>query len=241
MGESVVILIRSTVAFLSLLVFSRMLGKTQMAQLTFFEYVTGITIGSIAAELTTNLGVRPWPVYIGLLTWAALTMVTQFASLKNRWVSKLLDGEPVVVIQNGQVLEGNLRTIRLRGDDLVSMLRAQSIFDVKEVEMATMESRGGLSVQLRSQYQPLTPADLQLPTQYEGLGVELVLDGEIQTQNLRRLGLNMAWLKEQLAAKNMRLEDVYLAILDTQGKLYVDSYQDVVPGTDNLSDYPGPN
>lgn len=241
MGESVVVLIRSSIAFLSLLVFSRLLGKTQMAQLTFFEYVTGITIGSIAGDLTTNLGVRPWPIYVGLIAWAGLTMLTQVAALKNRWVSKLLDGEPVVVIQNGQVLENNLRAIRLRGDDLVSMLRAQGYFDIKEVEVALMESRGGLSVLPRSQYQPVTASDLSLSTKYEGMGIELVVDGEIQKQNLRRLGLNVAWLKQQISQQNMQMDEVFLAVLDTQGKLYLDKYEDRIPPMDDLSDYPGPN
>lgn len=242
MTEPMVVVVRSVVTFLSLLVFSRILGKTHVAQLTFFDWVTGITIGSIAAEITTDLGVRPWPMYAGLIAWTGMTLLTQFASLKNRWVGKLLDGEPVVVIQNGQVLEGRLRLLRLRIDDLNGMLRSQGVFDLNEVEFAVMEPRGALSILKKSQNLPVTPSDLQIPTQYKGLGIDLVVDGEVQVQNLRRLNLNKDWLKEQLRQqKNIDLKEVFLAVIDSQGKLYVDTHADRAPATDDLSDYPGPN
>lgn len=89
---------------------------------------------------------------------------------------------------------------------------------------------------------PVTPADLNLPTQYKGLGIDLVVDGEVQYQNLRRLHLNRDWLTDQLwQQKGVHLEDVFLAMIDSQGKLYVDTRADRVPPTDDLSDYPGPN
>jgi uncharacterized membrane protein YcaP (DUF421 family) len=242
MGEVTLVLLRSVIAFSSLLIFSRLLGKTQIAQLTFFEWVTGITLGSIAGELTTNLAVRPWPAYAGLMAWVVLTLLTQVVVLKSRWFSKMMDGEPVVVIQNGQILERNLRALRMRVSELSSMLREQGIFDHKSVEFAIMEPNGGLSVLKRSQERPVTPADLNIPTSYEGLGVEVIVDGEVMEQNLRRLHVNRAWLEERLREQGGHaIGDVFLAVLDTQGRLYVDRYRDQISPADNISDYPGPN
>lgn len=242
MGEVTLVLIRSVIAFSSLLIFSRILGKTQISQLTFFEWVTGITLGSIASELTTNLAIRPWPAYVGLLAWVVFTLATQLVVLKSRWLSKMMDGEPVVVIQNGQILERNLRALRMRASELGSLLREQGIFDYKEVEFAIMEPNGGLSVLKKSQHRPVTPADLNIPTAYEGLGVEVIVDGEVQEQNLRRLHVNRAWLEERLREQGIySVGDVFLAVLDTQGRLYVDRYGDRVPPADDISDYPGPN
>lgn len=242
MGEVTIVLLRSLITFASLLILSRFLGKTQIAQLTFFEWVTGITLGSIAGELTTDLNVRPWPVYAGLVSWVALTSLTQAVVLKSRWISKMVDGEPVVVIQNGQILERNLRLLRMRASELSSLLRVQGVFNYKSVEFAVVEPNGKLSVLKRSQERPVTPADLKLSTEYEGLGLEVVVDGLVMEQNLRRLGVNRAWLRDRLQRQGVTsLEEVFLAVIDTSGHLYVDCYRDRVPPTDDISDYPGPN
>lgn len=242
MGEVTLVLLRSIIAFSSLLIFSRILGKTQIAQLTMFEWVTGITLGSIASELTTNLAIRPWPAYVGMLAWVVLTLLTQMVVLKSRWLSKMMDGEPVVLIQNGQILERNLRALRMRATELSSMLREKGIFDYQSVEFAIMEPNGGLSVLKKSQERPVTPADLNIPTAYEGLGVEVIVDGEVMVQNLRRLRVNRAWLEERLREQGVHsVKDVFLAVLDTQGRLYVDRYRDQVAPADDISDYPGPN
>lgn len=242
MSEATAVAIRGVLTFLSLLVLSRVLGKAHMAQLTFFEYVGAITIGSIASELTIDTTSRPWPMFVGLLVWTSMTLLAQFTSLKSRWLGQMLDGEPVIVIQNGQILEKNLGMLRLRAGDLQSMLRQQGIFDPKEVEFAILETRGDLSVLKRSQYRSVSAKDLNLPTEYEGISIELVVDGQIQHQNLKRMNMDIAWLKQHLKAeRNARLEDVYYASINSQGKLYVDTFRDRIAKTDDLSDYPGPN
>jgi uncharacterized membrane protein YcaP (DUF421 family) len=241
-GEVTVVLVRSVMTFVNLLIFSRLLGKTQVSQMTFFEYVAGITLGSIAAELSTNLAIRPWPIFVGMATWVILTLATQFIALKSRWMAKLLDGEPVVVMQNGQILERNLRLLRMRQGELAELLRAQGVFDFNEVEFAIMEPRGDLSVLKRSQHLPVTPADLQLQTTSKGLGIELVVDGQVMEQSLRRLGLNRAWLEARLQEQGISSpSQAFLAVVDAQGKVYVDRYTDHFPPAYDLSDYPGPN
>lgn len=242
MSEAMVALIRSVITFLSLLIFARILGKTQISQLSFFEYVSGITIGSIAGEMSTDLAVRIWPMYVSLMVWVGLTLGVQFLTLKSRWMGKMMDGEPVVVIQNGQILERNLRTIRMRQGELDSMLRSQGYFDHKQIEFAVVEPKGELSVLVKSQQRPVTPADLNLPTKYEGLGIELIVDGEVMYQNLQRLGVDQNWLAEKLRERGIYSPgEVFLAAMNTQGEIFIDRYQDRVANTDDISDYPGPN
>jgi uncharacterized membrane protein YcaP (DUF421 family) len=242
MTETYLVIARSVITFFSLIVFCRILGKSQISQMTFFEYVTGITIGSIAGELTTDLHIPPWPMYVGLMTWVGLTFATQFVSIKSRWVAKLIEGEPVVVIQNGQVLEGNLARLRMRVDDLMAQLRMQGTFDLSTVEFAIYEQPGELSILKRSQERPVTPADLKISTDYEGIGTELIIDGEVLDQNLRRLHLNRDWLRAKLLAKGIKaVKEVFVAVIDSEGELYVDTYRDQVPQSNDVSDYPGPN
>jgi uncharacterized membrane protein YcaP (DUF421 family) len=227
MDEVKVIAFRSVIAFVGLLIFARLLGKTQISQFTFFDYITGITIGSIASRLATSPSVRAWPTYLGMIIWTILALSTQFLSLRSRLLGNLLDGEPALVIQNGKVLERNLGKLRVRIDDLISMLRAQGVFDLATIEFAVMEPHGDLSVLKRSQDRPVTPKDLQLATSYEGLGVEVILEGKVLVDNLRRLHLNQAWLREKLGTQGVADHNqVLLAIVDTKGGLYVDLYDD---------------
>lgn len=242
MGEAAVVLVRSVVTFLSLLIFCRILGKTQISQMSFFEYVSGITLGSIAAELSVNLAIRPWPIYVALAAWTVLTLATQYVALKSRWMAKMLDGEPVVVIRKGQILERNLRMLRFRESELTALLRAQGIFDYNTVEYAILEPRGDLSVLKRSENRPVTPADLGLPVKHQGLGIELVVDGEIMEQNLRRLRLDRTWLLGRLREHGASSpSEVFLAVINADGKLYIDRYTDRTSQVEDLSDYPGPN
>lgn len=242
MDEALSTLFRSAITFGTLLIFSRILGKTTISQFTFFEYITGITIGSIAGRLSSDLTGRPWPVFSAMFWWALLALAAQFLILKNRWLAKMVDGEPVVVIQNGQVLENKLRQLRLRMSEMDSMLRAQGVFDLAKVEFAVLEPHGELSILKRSQHRPVTPADLHLPTKYEGLGVEVVMEGQVIEQNLRALHLNRAWLLERLREQGVESPaDVFVAVLDSQGRLYVDRYRDQVTPATDISDYPGPN
>lgn len=242
MGEATVVAVRAVLTFITLLIFTRLSGKTQIAQLTFFEWVTGITIGSIGGVLSTDLSIRPWPVFVGLAVWVVLVILTQYVAMKSRWTGKMLDGEPVVVVQNGQILEKCLGRIRMRVGELNSLLREKDVFDISTVEVAVLEPHGKLSVLLRSQERPVTPKDLNIPTSYEGLGVELVVDGEVMMQNLRRMGLNQAWLRERLQEQGLSgPAEAFLAVIDTQGRIYVDGYADHVPPSENMGDYPGPN
>lgn len=242
MNEITVTLIRAFTTFFTLLILSRIMGKTQIGHLTFFEYITGITIGSIAGDLSTNLNVRPWPIFVSLIAWFALTLLTQWVAVKNQWTGKLLDGQPMVVIQNGQVLEGALRSLRMRFEDLGILLRTKNVFDINTVEFAIMEPNGELSVLKRSQNQPLTPADLKIPTEYKGLGVELIVDGEVMEQNLRNLNLNYGWLYAKLREQEIESpKQVFLAIIDSQGQIYFDKYKDAVPLANEIGDFPGPN
>ena len=105
MSEVLVVAVRSIIAFFSLLIFARILGKQQISQLTFFDYTLGITIGSIAAELTVDLSSRALPHWIGLLSWAILGYAMEFITMKWRYAAKYIEGEPTIIIMNGKIME----------------------------------------------------------------------------------------------------------------------------------------
>ncbi len=239
MNETVVVLVRSIIAFLTLHIFTRLLGKQQVSQLTFFDYVLGITIGSIAATLTSDLSSRAWPHWVGLVSWTLMVIVFQWLTMHSRAVAKYINGEPVVLIMNGKIMEGALRKMRYTIDELLGQLRHHQIFDLEIVEFAVLETNGKISVLKKSQYVPVTPNDLNIPSKYKGISTELIYDGVIIEENLRKVNLDRAWLEGYLKSLNIRTPgEVFLAVLDTQGKLFVDKYADRLQNKTDISDLP---
>lgn len=242
LNEPLVVVVRSIIAFFTLLILTRLLGKQQISQLTYFDYVAGITIGSLAAALTSDLSTRALPHWIALLTWMALVLAMEWATLKSRPFSKYVDGEPVVVVMNGQIMEDAMRKMRYRASELLEQLRDKGVFDLTQVEFAVLEMNGKLSALKKSQYQPVTPKDLNLPTNYQGLETELIYDGVVIEQNLGQLNLDRRWLDGELRKQGIaHPAEVFLAVLDTSGNLYVDRYKDRVRNAIDVSDYAGPN
>ncbi|MCF8012164.1 MAG: DUF421 domain-containing protein [Clostridiales bacterium] len=242
MNEPLVVVVRSIIAFFSLFVFTRILGKQQISQLTYFDYILGITIGSIAATLSVDLSIKAWPQWVGLLVWTVLVIVMELISLKWRYISKFLEGEPAVVVMNGQIMENTLKKLRIKVTEILELLRSKGVFDVGQVEFAVLETSGKISVQKKSQFQPVTPSDLNLSTDYKGLSTEIIYDGVIIDNNLEQVHLDRSWLDKELKKQGIDdYSEVFLALLDTGGSLYVDKYKDHVKSPTDPSDYPGPN
>ncbi len=227
MPITLVVIIRSIIAFFTLLFLVRLLGKQQVSQLTFFDYVVGITIGSIASTLSVQVNENTTATLAGMATWAILAIILAALGIRSARIRKVIDGEATVVVENGKILDKNLGKIRIPIDELLSELRSQGVFNIEDVEFALFEPGGKMSVQKKSQKQPVTPADLNIPTQYDGLPKVLIMDGVVQKDELRSLNLSNAWLFHQLGKRNVNnISEVSLAQLDTKGNLYVDLRDD---------------
>lgn len=227
MPEIIAVVIRAAIAFFLLLLMTRLMGKTQLSQLSFFDYIVGITIGSTASTLATN---TETPVVAGvtsILVWSGLALAIDRLTLNNLYVSKIMKGEPIVIIKSGKLMEETMARAHYDLEELMTQLRDRGIFDLSQVEEAILETNGKLSVLVKSQYRPVTPADLHLDTQYEGMPQILVVDGNIARHRLAELKLDENWLREQLRNLGIHdLSEVMVAQLDTTGKLYVDKRSD---------------
>lgn len=227
MNEGLVVVVRSIIGFFTLLILARVLGKQQISQLTFFDYVLGITIGSIAATLSVDLSSRAWPHWVGLMVWAVIVWALQWFTLKFRPAAKYIVGEPTVVIMNGQIMEDAMRSIRYTLADVLEQLRDKGVFDLKQVGFAVVETDGKISVLLKPQFLPATPQDLNLPTQNAGLSTELICDGLIIDENLKQANVDRLWLEKELKNKGIRqVSEVFLATIDSSGNLFLDTYKD---------------
>jgi uncharacterized membrane protein YcaP (DUF421 family) len=240
-NEGLVVVVRAIISFFSLLIFAKILGKEQISQLTFFDYILGITIGSIASEATIDLSSRAWPHFVGLLSWSLLAYLMQCVTLKWRYLAKVIEGEPVIVIMSGKIMENVLRKMKFRVSDVLELLRNQGIFDLNEVDYAILEPNGSLSVLKKPEYLPLTPKDMNIEVKPSGISTELVYDGKLIEENLKQMNKDKKWLMNQLKKHGIKdVSEVFLVTLNDAGSLYVDKYKDNIKKVKDIGDYKGP-
>jgi uncharacterized membrane protein YcaP (DUF421 family) len=227
MNEGLIVLVRGIIGFFTLLIFTRILGKQQVSQLTFFDYVVGITIGSTASTLTTDLTSRAWPHWVGLFTWTALCLILQLITLKSKTAEKFLDGEPTIIIKNGKILEDSMRKFRYTIGDLLSQLRDKGIFDIDEVAFAILEKDGQLSIFKKTECDPVTPKDLNIKTSTASIDFEVIYDGSILKDNLDSINRSEKWLMIKLKKQGISdVSEVFLATYNASSGLFIDLYDD---------------
>lgn len=242
MNEGLVAFIRSVIAFFSLLIYARLLGKKQITQLTLFDYILGITIGSMAASISTDLSSRAWPHWVALTTWVAAGLAIDLLTTKSRYASKYIEGEPTIIIMNGIILEENMRKLRYNATNLLQQLRCKDIFDLSEVHFAVLEPNGELSVLKKPGLQPVTPQNMNIPVSSKtGLGIELIYDGIVVDLNLKQINRDRYWLMSELKKYGVKdPSEVFLATYEASGSLYVDKYKDKIKKPIVVGDFKGP-
>lgn len=201
----------------------RILGKKSVAQMTAYELAGMMILTTAAAEpLVYKV---PSKASIGVLVIAFGIVTIELLSLRNRFYK--IDNNPSILILNGVVDKKELKRIRMNMPFLLSLLRSKGYFKVSEVEVAIFEPNGNLSVMPKSQERPVKTKDLKISTEYEGLSLPLVLDGEIQYNNLKYANLTTDWLQQKISkAGANKVEEICLAELDTGGQLHIDLYKD---------------
>ncbi|OXS52753.1 hypothetical protein B1A99_32570 [Cohnella sp. CIP 111063] len=218
--------LRTVMAVIILFIMTRILGKRQISQLSLFEYITGISIGNLAAYLSLDTDTNWILGVVALSVWVSMSLGIEFLQVKSKKARELLDGKPTIIIQNGKILEANMKRERITSDELLELLRTKDIFDVSQVEFAIMDTSGELNVLLKKEHQPLTPSDINLPVSPEKFSMSVIMDGKILEDSLKRIGLNRDWLAAKLKQIGTSPDKIYLAQVDSQNKLYLDPYDD---------------
>lgn len=233
----VFVFMQTVVSFIVLLALTRLLGKQQVSQLTYYEYLNGITIGSIAANMATDEFANTGEHLTGLVVYGLLTLAVSYSTVKNRKIRKMLAGEPVIVVQDGKILEDNLRKMHMDLDELTMQMRTAGVFDYKELELGIIEQSGQLSILKKPKYQEATQEDVGKKQKSKGLAVEVIIDGQIIYQNLECMGHDGRWLVDQLHQRKIKsVSDVFFATVNKQGELEIDLYADHIKGMLDMSD-----
>lgn len=222
--------LRTAMAVLVLFVMTRLLGKRQVSQLSTFEYVTGLSIGNLAAYLSLDTESH-WSLgLIAISVWVAFSLAIEWVQLKSKRGRDFIDGTATVLIKNGKILEKNLRKERTTSDELLEMLRRNNVFNVDTVEFAILDTSGELNVLLKKEHQPLTPKDIGLAVTPESVPMTVIMDGKVLTDSLKKVGLNENWLNAKLKQIGTSYEHIFLAQVDSQNKLYLDPYDRPIHG-----------
>lgn len=213
------ILLSSVLSYAAIFICAKIIGRKQISQLNFLDYITGITIGSIAAELATDLE-NMWKPLLALAIYALLTWVMSLIGLHFTRSRKYLDGTPTIIMQNGKLYRSNMKKAKLDLSEFMVMCREQGYFNLSDIHTAVFEYNGRLTILPVSGRRPVTPEDMKITPEQETLFSEVIMDGRILEENLTRMGLNTAWLDKQLRAQGVHdAKTVFLGLCDPQKKL----------------------
>lgn len=218
-----VLFIRTLVLYIVVVASLRFMGKRQLGQLQPSEMVIAMMISEVATIPMEYVGT---PLVYGLIPTITLIIAEaalSFLTLRNKKIRYLVSGSPTLLIEKGKVLEKEMEKLRFNIDDLLEELRGAGYANISDVEYAIIETNGLLSVIPKSTKRPVTPEDLELNTDYEGLPLILISDGDINYFALKRGGVNEQWLMDRLKKdyKIKNIKDVFIATMDAKGNLFV--------------------
>ncbi|WP_179032558.1 DUF421 domain-containing protein [Paenibacillus kribbensis] len=228
MSDWLLIILRTLLAIAVLFIMTKLLGKRQISQLSLFEYITGITIGSLAAYTSLEMDQKWHLSVISLSVWVGVSLGIEFLQIKSKKARDFIDGKPRVIIKDGKILEDNLKKERLTTDELMEQLRKKDVFLASDVEFAIMEPNGEINVLLTKENQPLTPKHLGITVAPVKEPQVVIMDGNVMDEPLAVMGLNRGWLDAELEKLGVAIENVLFGQVDAYGQLYVDLFDDQI-------------
>lgn len=213
------VILTSFLSVATLFIITKIMGHRQVAQLDFFDYITGITIGSVAAELATELE-APWKPLIAMIVYGAVSIGLNVFTNKIPRVRKYINGSPTILMNNGKLYKENMKKVKLDLDEFLMMCREQGYFDLSSIQTVIFECNGKLAILPSSASRPATPADLKLNPAPDSISTEVIMDGRVMDENLKRMGLDTNWLNKQLKAQGYHdAEEIFLGVCGNDKRL----------------------
>ena len=219
--EVIHVIVLSVVSLVVLFLLTKLMGYRQMSQMSLFDYINGITIGSIAAELATNLEDYHRPL-TAMIIYGLVTVLLSLLTEKSICVRRFVNGKPLVLLHHGTLYEKNLKKAKIDLNEFLEQCRVSGYFDLSKLQAVILEGNGRLSFLPKAEAHPVTPSDLKLQPESEDLTAALVLDGHIMEHNLHHSGKDKKWLTARLSALGFPdVSDVLLATCDLNNQLTV--------------------
>lgn len=227
--DILMLIFRSVVAVLFLFLVSRILGPRQISQLTFYDYIVGISIGSIAA-VAVERDVDLLDMIISMLVFGGFAFLFSYITDKSLTLRRWFSGKPTILIYNGKILKTEMNKKRYDMNDLLLNLREQGYFKIEDIAFAILETNGGLSVMPKSEKAPLTPYDMAMTVEKADLEYNLIIDGEVLLENLKYYGKDEQWLNKKLNEQNVKsAKEVLLCTGDSSNNIKVFLKNEALP------------
>ncbi len=202
----------SVLSVVALFIITKIMGHKQVAQLDFFDYVSGITIGSIGAELATNLE-DPWKPLVALVIYGCVSILLTLFIHKFPKTRKYINGTPTILMDGGKLYRKNLKRAKVDLSEFMLLCREQGYFDLDEIQTVVFEYNGKLSILPKAKNRPATPSDLKIAAKATELGTEIIMDGRIMGENLKRMGLDGKWLDKELKSQGHKdAREIFLGV-----------------------------
>ena len=219
--EIIKVILTSLLSAVALFIIAKIMGHKQMSQLDFFDYISGITIGSIAAELATELE-KPWKPFIAMIIYGVVALSLSILMSKQPKIRKLINGTPTIIMNNGKIYRENMKKAKMDLSEFMVMCRQEGYFNLNDIQTAVFEYNGRLTILPVSTKRPMNPLDMNIIPEPEFISTEVIMDGRILEENLRRLGLDKNWLKNELKVQGVSNEkQVILAVCDNNNQLTI--------------------
>lgn len=209
-------------SLLALFILTKIMGNKEMSQLSMFDYIIGITIGSIAAEMSTALENDFIQPLLAMIIYALASVVISFVSYKSLKVNRFLTGPSLILLDNGEIYRNNLKKAKLDITEFLMQCRTSGYFNLSDIQTAILEPNGKISFLPKAEKRPVTPSDMNISVPVDRVVVNVVLDGIVLKENLYHSGNDELWLEKQLVSQGIQnVDDIYLATCDCNNSLSV--------------------
>lgn len=216
------VFIKAIASIIVLFLFTKAMGRKQLSQLSLYDYVVGITIGSVAADISIDLESHFWYGVIVMAVYTIVSILISHFTAKSIKFRRFATGVPIIIIEDGKIIEDNVEKSKLDINDLLQEARTNGYFDIGEIEFAIMEANGKISFLPKSKYAPLTPSDAKIKVDYKGLCSNLIIDGRIMSNNLKVIKKDDKWLLTRLKKEGYESpKDLLLVTCDAKEKLTI--------------------
>lgn len=226
MNEALMIFFRSVLILIILFILTKLMGKKQLSQMNIYDYLVGITIGNVAADISIDLETNFLAGVVSLLVYSLFGVVVTYISLRNLKFNKFFSGSPTVLIEKGKILIGNLKKEGIDINSLEEEARLNGFFDLSKVNYAILETSGKISFLAKVKDDYVTNENMKLKVDENELGINLIQDGVVIDSNLEYVKKDRDWLKKICRKKGYKsYKDIFLLIYKKDNDIWIYDYK----------------
>lgn len=222
MSDFLNICFRTILILIILFFITKMMGKKQISELNFFDYVVGITIGSIAADISLDIEKDMLAGIAALFIYGFISYIISFISIKSIWARRFIIGVPTVLVEKGKIIESGLKKSKIDVNDLLMVARENGYFNLDEIDYALMEVNGNISFLPKEKEKPVTKRDMKIKCSNEGLTVNAIIDSKYMANNMKAINKDKEWLDHELKVNGYdNYDNILLATIDNNYKVTI--------------------